>query len=452
MMYRYNRYPTACLGELGADFAQCVANNAQAKYELVGPVILSAMSSAVHAVLDIQTPMHSIMPSSLNVCVVAGSGMRKSTVTGRAFHGFKDFEDRYARIAPELDPSEERVTYSDLGSHPYILEDASEPGIVDHFANGAKAAAIVMDEGGMLQARLDNQRMCKRFDGADLRVIRHRRTVLLRNTRTTFCMTVQDEVMDNLLKGKQGQMMVGSGAIPRMLISYATKAPAFFNLGAGERSNPFEHPFHDRVRELMTDYKDVLQGYADREQVTLSLQAQECLRHAVSVWKSLPLGDERWKGMDAFVHRAGEQAMRVAAVLQCFNDPLPTVQGVTMEAAVTLVDWHLEQALIGFGEPSEDQLQLELGAELYRYILKRVRSEDKTVFDRSELLRCGPKKLRNRVMLDRAIDQILLEDKMGAFPSGTRKQLVLNVTPNPRPKTSTFANFGRWNPGYDNLY
>jgi hypothetical protein len=156
--------------------------------------------------------------------------------------------------------------------------------------------------------------------------------------------------------------------------------------------------------------------------------------------------------MDAFVHRAGEQAMRVAAVLQCFNDPLPTVQGVTMEAAVTLVDWHLEQALIGFGEPSEDQLQLELGAELYRYILKRVRSEDKTVFDRSELLRCGPKKLRNRVMLDRAIDQILLEDKMGAFPSGTRKQLVLNVTPNPRPKTSTFANFGRWNPGYDNLY
>ncbi|WP_341773491.1 DUF3987 domain-containing protein [Comamonas aquatica] len=167
-----------------------------------------------------------------------------------------------------------------------------------------------------------------------------------------------------------GRFMVGSGAIPRMLISYATKAPAFFNLGAGERSNPFEHPFHDRVRELMTDYKDVLQGYADREQVTLSLQAQECLRHAVSVWKSLPLGDERWKGMDAFVHRAGEQAMRVAAVLQCFNDPLPTVQGVTMEAAVTLVDWHLEQALIGFGEPSEDQLQLELGAELYRYILK----------------------------------------------------------------------------------
>ena len=452
MMYRYNRYPTACLGELGADFAQCVANNAQVKYELVGPVVLAAMSSAVHGVHDILTPMHSIKPTSLNVCVVAGSGMGKSVAAERAFHGFKDFEDRYARIAAELDPSEDRVSYSDLGSHPYILEDASEPGIVDHFANGAQATAIVMDEGGMLQDHMDCQRNSKRYDGADYRVTRYRRAVLLRDRRTTFCMAIQDDVMDDLLKGKQGKLMVASGVMPRMLISYATKAPPFFNLGTDESSNPFEHPFHDRVRELMKDYKDVLQGYADREQVTLSLQAQEYLRYAVSVWKSLPLGDERWKGMDAFVHRAGEQAMRVAAVLQCFNDPLPTVQGVTMEAAVALVDWHLEQALLGFGEPSEDQLQLELGAELYRYILKRVRAEDKTVFDRSELLRCGPKKLRNRVMLDRAIDQILLEDKMAAFPPGTRKQLVLNVTPNPRPKTSTFANFGRCNPSFDNLY
>lgn len=451
MMYQYNRYPTACLGELGADFAQCVANNAQTKYEVVGPVTLAAMSSAVHGVLDIQTPRHSTMPTSLNVCVVAASGMRKSAVVNCAFHGFKDFEKLYTRYQSP-DSSNKNLNYQELGSHPYILEDASEAGIVDHFENGAKAAAIVLDEGGMLQARIDNQRMCKRFDGADLRVIRHHRTVLLPDTRTTFCMTVQDAVFDNLLKSKQGKTMVASGAMPRMLISYATRAPSFFHFGSPQGTNPSEHPFHHRVRELMKDYKDVLQGYADREKATLSLQAQECLGYAMSVWKSLSLGNEHWKGMDAFVHRAGEQAMRVAAVLQCFNAPQPTVQGVTMEAAVALVDWHLEQALLGFGEPSEDQLQLELGAELYQYILKRVRSEDKTVFDRSELLRCGPKKLRTQVMLDRAIDQILLEDKMVAFPHGTRKQLILNVTPNPRPKTSTFANFGYWNPRHDNLY
>lgn len=451
MLYMNNRYPIACLGQLGADFAQCVAHNAQAKYEIVGPVVLAAMSSAVHGVLDIHTPMHSIMPTSLNVCVVAGSGMRKSTVTERAFYGFKDFEDLYAR-STEQDFSDEPLSYKELGSHPYILEDASEAGIVGHFANGAKAAAIVMDEGGMLQARLDNQRMCKRFDGADLRVIRHNRTVLQRDTRTTFCMTVQDEVFDNLLKGKQGKMMVGSGAMPRMLISYATKASPFFQQGTAVGSNPFEHSYHDRVRQLMKHYKRVLREVADRDQVTLSLQAQDCLRSATNAWKSMLVVNERWQGMDAFIHRATEQAMRVAAVLQWFDDPQPIVEGSYMEAASRLVDWHLHQAAIGFGVPSEEELQRQLGAELYQYILKRVRSEDKTVFDRSELLRSGPKNLRNVRVLDRAIDQILLEDKMAAFPPGKRKHLVLNVTPNPKPKTSTFGNFGLWMSTCDSAY
>ena len=151
--------------------------------------------------------------------------------------------------------------------------------------------------------------------------------------------------------------------------------------------------------------------------------------------------NERWKGMDAFVHRAGEQAMRVGAVLQWFNDPQPFVQRSFMESAVTLVDWHLHQALTGFGAPSEEDLQIQLGAELFDYIWKKVCKEGQTVFDRLELLRKGPKKLRDANMLDLAIDQILLEDKMVAYPLGKRKQLVLNITPNPIIKVSSFTNF-----------
>lgn len=429
-----NPYPIECLGELGRDFARCVAHNAQAKDALVGPVVLSAMSSAVHGSVDILTPMHSVMPTSLYVCVIAASGMRKSTVVDRAFHGFREFEDIYESN------TDEELDYVTLGSHPYILEDASESGIVDHFHSGAKASALVLDEGGMLKARLDNQRMCKRFDGSDLRVTRHNRMVVVRETRTTFCMTVQDGVFDDLRKSKEGKTMVVSGTMPRCLISYATKSAPYLNVHREVEQNPFNHPFHDRIKALMQDYQEVLQGDRRRGQVILSSGGKECWLQASKRWGSWRRFGQHWKGMDSFLDRAAEQAMRVAAVLQCFNDPLPTVQRSCMESAVRLVDWHLQQALIGFGVPSEEELQVQYGQELYTYILKKFNSEGQGAFARVDLLRKGPANLRKSDKLDLAIDQLLLEDKVAGYPQGQRKNIIINTTPSPK-RSSRIYNF-----------
>lgn len=421
MFQERSRYPINCLGELGSDFAQCIAQNAQAKDALVGPVVLAAMSAAVHGSVDIFTPMHSIMPTSLYVCVVAASGMRKSTVVDRAFHGFREFEDDYVTNTLK------DLSYRDLGSHPYLLEDASESGIVDHCENGAKASVLVMDEGGMLKGHLDSQRMCKRFDGGDLRVTRHRRMVLVRDTRTGFCMTVQDAVFDDLRKSKEGKMFVSSGLMPRFLISYATKSSQYGFTPCGVDENPNNHPFHERVRSLMNDYKAVLQETKSRKQITLSLQAQECLNEARAQWNSWRIFNPSWKGLESFIDRAAEQAMRISAVLQCFNEPYDAVEYSFMKSAVELVDWHLNEARIEFREPSEEELQVEYGKELYSYILKKFSQDRQGAFLRIDLLRKGPVNLRKAYKLDLAIDQILLEDKAGWYPADQRKYIVLNI-------------------------
>jgi len=418
-------YPIDCLGKLGSDFARCVAHNAQAKNALVGPVVLAAMSSAVHGVVDINTPMYSVIPTSLYVCVVAASGMRKSTVVSRAFYGFREFEDIYESN------TDKELQYVSLGSHPYILEDASESGIVDHFHNGAKASALVLDEGGMLKARLDNQRMCKRFDGADLRVMRHNRMVVVRDTRTTFCMTVQDQVFADLLKSKEGKTMVASGLVPRLLISYASLSTPCLDVHRGDNLNPFAHSFHDRIRRLMNDYAEILRHSRSREGMRLSIEAEKYWNAANEEWMRLCRFSQDWKGMEPFLVRAAEQAMRVAGVLQWFNEPKPILQLSFMESAVTLVNWHLRQALLGFGVKSEDVSQLELGAELYNYILRKMSSEGQTTFARIDLLRKGPIILRKASKLDIAIDQLLMADKIAEFPEGNRKNLIINTTPNP---------------------
>jgi len=417
-------YPVDCLGRLGSDFAHCVSNNASAKNALVGPVVLSAMSSAVHGVIDILTPRHTTMPTSLYVCVVAASGMRKSTVVKQAFHGFRDFEDIYESN------EDESLNYKKLGSHPYILEDASESGIVNHFHDGAKASAMILDEGGMLKARLDNQRMCKRFDGGDIRVMRHNRMVIERDTRNTFCMTIQDEIFSNLLKSKEGKMMVASGTMPRCLISYATKSAVQSYSNRNINENPLNHSFHNRVRKLMEDYSSILMNSSQREQIKLSHEAEELWKIKSGEWSSLRLFNERWKGLGPFVDRASEQALRIAAVLQYFNEPSTEIQRIYMVSAVILVDWHLDQVLIGFGTPSEEELQTELGNELYAYILRKFKQKSQGKFARVDLLRNGPSSLRKADKLDMAIDQLILEEKVFPIEEGTSiKNIILNATP-----------------------
>lgn len=412
-------YPTYCLHGLGCDFASCVIDAAQAKGALVGPVVLSAMAAAVQGVVDIHTPFHQVMPASLYVAVIAGSGLRKSTVVQFAFQGFRDFESGFdGRFSGEVD-------FGRVGAHPYVWEDASESGINSLFGSGAQAAAMVMDEGGMLEARLNNQTMCKRFDGSPLRIIRKHEITQIRNTRTTFCMTVQDAVFEQLLKGKKGSLMVASGLMPRMLLSQATHALTYTSL-CNAVPNPNAHRFHDRVRELMNDYSTILRTSGQRAQIRLSLDAEQFWREKGKEWKALPDCDDAWKGMESFVQRAGEQALRIAAVLQWFTEPQPLIERCFMESAVELVEWHLFQALMEFGLPSEQKQQIQLSNDLYVYMQGKWKTARQNAFMRVDLLRKGPASLRKAAHLDLAIDQLLLESKVAWHPSQIHKQLLLN--------------------------
>lgn len=411
-------YPTDALGELGNDFAQCVSAAAMAKDALVGPVVLAAMAAAVHGVIDVRTPYFQVMPTSLYVSVIASSGMRKSTVVRFAFKGFSEFESLFnGRNSGKLD-------FAELGSHPYVWEDASESGITDLFANGAKAACIVMDEGGMLEARLNKQAWCKRYDGSAIRNIRKHQITQIAETRTTFCMTVQDAVFEKMLKGKEGALMLDSGLMARNLLSYATYALPYISYQESNE-DPNESPFHDRVQELMEDYREILKSNTSRTELNLSPEAVDLWKDADKAWKSLPQTQEEWIGMDSFCQRAGEQAIRIAAVLQWFNDPKPCISGDYMENALKLVEWHMDQALIGFGLPSQDKLEQQLTDELYDYLMRRFQKYAQGAFFRLDLLRKGPKNLRRAGNLDFAIDNLVNQGKVIVRSSGKNMQVII---------------------------
>ena len=120
-------YPLHCLQGIGSDFARCITDTLQTKEALVGPIVLSAMSAAVHGSLDINTPMHRLMPASLYTTVVAGSGLGKTATTNYAYHGFREFE---AKCVGSISPKDGFVASK---GHPYRIDDASEAGLVPLF-------------------------------------------------------------------------------------------------------------------------------------------------------------------------------------------------------------------------------------------------------------------------------------------------------------------------------
>lgn len=417
-------YPLHCLQDIGCDFASGIARALRTKDALVGPIVLSAMAAAVHGSLDIYSPLHSVMPTSLFTTVVAGSGLGKTMCMNYAYQGFRDFEAGFEGRFSSKDG------FDIYDGHPYRIDDASESGLIALFGAGAKAIALALDEGGMLANKLDLQRMCKHFDGDDLRFIRKHEFIQVRGTRTNFCMAVQDAVFESFLKGKQGPLLVPSGFMPRMLISYATNTPSHLSFDKVPSQNPNLHSFHDRVRTLMEDYRMTLISDRPRKQIQLSSAAERVWGEANDHWKSLPVSDDAWVGMEPFTDRAGQNALRIAAVLQWFTDPRLEINEHCMRSALELMDWHLEQALNGFGAIAEEALQIRLGNELHAYMLRKSRVNGQGAFLRVDLLRKGPANLRKAADLDLAIDQLLLENKLVPAVPGTRKQLILNMTPN----------------------
>lgn len=421
MMNKASPYPLHCLQSLGSDFAKCIADATQAKTALVGPVVLAAMAAAVQGTVDIHTPFFTVMPASLYVSVIAESGMRKSTVIKHAFHGFRDFEAAFNGCQTG------EMNFCEIGAHPYLWENTSESGIVSLFGNGAQAAAIVMDEGGMMAKHLDIQSMCKRFDGSDLRVIRKHQIIQIPNTRTTFCMAVQDAVYAEFLEGAQGKMMMPSGLHARNLYSF-TKTSFVYSGCSGKRvSDPKTQPFNTRVRELMNDYRDTFTSSRPRSHIQLSPAAQGCWRTAAADWHQKKLFAQEWRGMKPFLERAGEQALRVAAVLQWFNGPKPMIDLPMMEAAVELVNWHLQQALIGLGKSEElvrSTGMVDFADALYSYMQRKLSTNPGGFFNRVDLLRKGPKCLRKAANLDFAIDQLVGQKKVILHLEGGKRVAV----------------------------
>lgn len=412
-------YPTESLPPMMRDFVYCVMHATHANDALVGPVVVSVASAAVQGVADVLTPFGTDMPTSLFTGVVALSGDRKSTVLKLACRGMEEFE-RGMEGYP--DPE---MSFRDWGSHPFLLEEATEKGVVDVYAKGAKSLFYALDEGIILTRNLVVPSLCKRYDGADIRDLnRTRGFTYVADTRGALCMLVQDLTFSRMMKGDKGAYLIESGLLPRMLMSFASRPLSVPPPPCS--MNTYNHEFHERIKALMRDYKELFTYGKPRSKMRLVADAEQLWKQALEEWEML-LKDGVWNSIRPFVRRAGEQALRLAGVLQWFTAPQEMIERTSMETAIDIVQWHLVQARTGFGKLPQEALQQELARALYDYLMRRAVKYNATATPRNTLIRSAPLSLRKADQLDLALDQLELEGKVGFYPMNSRKNVVLTA-------------------------
>ncbi|TYK71031.1 DUF3987 domain-containing protein [Comamonas sp. Z1] len=418
-------YPIDALPCALRDFADSVVASTQSTYDMVVPVMLATMSAAVQGVVDVRTPYGTKLPTSLFVSVIAKSGDRKSSVLNRMTLGFEEFEKgNLKEISLPGWPAQEA-----LGGHQFLIEEATEKGVIDIFKEGAKSVFYSLDEGALLFKNLDIPNLCKRFNGDTIRnVSRTNGVVFLHDRRTALCMLTQDVTFERFMK-KKGELLVESGLMPRMLISQASiqNGPIGGFPGFKFHKNSDDHKFHQRIRELMVVYAKSLRivNY-NRQEIYLDDEAANLWGHYSNNVDILLMKYPEWNDIRAFMRRSSEQVIRVAGVLQYFIDAGEKIQVWAVRAAISIVQWHMLEAKRIFGEESLELTSFRLAKKMYEYMLRRSQKIGSEYIGKSEVLRYAPSELRSADALDLAINQLAACGKISIVSYGRKTYLKLN--------------------------
>ena len=414
-----SEYPFFSLPKELKEFILSVSKATDSTVEVVTPVVLSAIGAATQGVVDVKGPSGTPMPTSLYFFVAVPSGGRKSSIMRLVTTEFEAFEQNH--LGTEQ-------------SHPFVFEETTPQGLIDVLKNGARSVYFAFDEGHQLFNRLDAASFCKLFDGSTIRhTTRKQKVINIAGVRTSMCVMIQNQIFAKHLQKKQDHL-ISSGFMPRMLFSVPDHQASVQGRTYTPRfpiKEPFNDPFHDRVRALLKDYFALLiDPSAQRQLLTLDDEAQAAWNNYYehSKWiTSQHYPGEPWTDVEPFIKRAPEHALRLAAALQWFVAPQAHIEQWAMLTAIDFVSWHMEQIKRTFGQLSPEEETAHNAAKLYEYLLNKLRANGViTWHSRSELLSCAPVEVRKADKLQSALLQLCRQQLICFWKKGRKEFICLN--------------------------
>ena len=469
-------YPVDAFHVVIKNAVQEVQQQIQAPDALVAMEFLTCMSVLAQGLYDVRLPTGQLRPVAVYVATIADSGERKTAVGDAVSAPIHDFDQQsmvkyeIERVQYELDIrtwkaidvglcrqltklTQDREPTDDvrlrLTEHAktkpvkprlrsMLHQDTTPRATMDKLEGDGESMAYKSDEGEIIikggalnQVGLLN----KVWDGVSMLALDRSDgvNVIARNPRLTVAYMVQSQIFQNLLDRK-GDSMRGSGHWARYLIGWPASTQGTRYTYSLDRQWIHLPKFHEISYRLLEEFDRRSRAGA------MTRDVLEFSEDAIAKWISLTNNTESMlqpcgylSDIKDFASKAVEITGRVAALLHVFSGQEGKISVDTLERAIAIVGWHLEEFKRifspGAGIPQEhaDALKLE------DYLYDNYWCRGFTFAQKNLVLKNGP--VRPSARLDAAIECMIA--KGAAWITVGRKReryITLNNQYFPAPK------------------
>jgi hypothetical protein len=370
-----------------------IRNQVQAPEALVAGSVLTAMSVACQGNMSVLLPTELIRPPSLFLAMFGQSGERKTTVDGLVCTPIYEHDKAYAaanadasahyeatlrmwqaedtalqrKLGKAVQHGEDLEQYrGDLVAHArleprkpapmrIVHQNITERPLMEALQGDSKSIAILCDEGEIVLKGGAMSKMGllnKVWDGASsLSLDRMDGHVQVTNPRMTVSFMIQEEVFQEFWD-KRGRTARGSGHMARYLVAFPVSTVGFRRMTLQDHTWTHLPAFHERITELLA-MADQLRASGDsRELLEFSIEAKELWVQSQNDIEFLMRPGGCYAGIKDFASKSLEIAGRVAAIFHYFNGLQGPISRETLERAMDVVGWHVDEFNRLFGEAS----------------------------------------------------------------------------------------------------
>lgn len=315
----------------------------------------------------------------------------------------------------------------------FIYEDVSPKALIQGVSQWAEAGIITDEPISFFKGMLKNliAILNKGWDGGTYNFQRADGE----SYEPTLCLMIslmaQPKVFMDYLE-KHGEIAKSSGFFPRFLISTVTSSIGHRNKSIdGESLHALLQPFFNRLKVLMAIFeKRFYEDNYTKDIMELTVGAKTILnKNRVEIEMAISPGG-KWAHIPDFASKAPENAMRIAAILEYFDFKGTGLEGFvnvrinenTMENALRITEWYLQQASNLF-YPMSEQYQFEKDVrELWGFINKKLCDNP---FPKHELEQRGPSRLRKIEKLTPVLNQLISQGFCAVIQLGNSRTLLL---------------------------
>lgn len=455
-------YPVDALGAILARAAGAIQRKVQVPMSIAAQSVLAAASLAAQAHADVKLPYGQTRPLSIYLVTVAGSGDRKSSGDNEALWPVrkreKALKERYdadleawsAASAAwhaerkkiegdrQLELGDRKAALIDLGPEPgrplYPLLTVADPtieGLSKAWVNAPAALGIFASEGGSFVGgsgmNSDNRlktaaALSEIWDGKAIKRVRAGDGVtILDGRRLAVHLMMQADVAagffcDGVLRDQ--------GLLSRVLVAApeSMAGKRFYREPTPEDESAI-YAYGARILSLLEAAWPLAEGKVNELEPRALTMDADAKAAWIDFFNSVEEGSgkgEKFADIRDFASKAAEHAARIAGVLTIVQDvDAQTIARPTMDAAVTLVDWYMAEALrLTVGSTTDTRLTRAMD------LLTWMKARGTSVVGFRDILRLGPSHARMKQSADEIVS-ILIDHGWLTEEAGRPRRLRL---------------------------